>query len=328
MSERSVVCALVRCYPGENPDHPASARRKPNMSKVSERRTKQLHLFLDSALVFARAEGIRHVLILARKPLKNEHLHALPSKPAIVMALDYRIRAYEPPEGVDHFYVKLPDTTPLESLEICVQRAIKLDKLNVGERVLCLFPLAHPSEVDSMTVLQLKEKAGYISVRKLAKISDSIPLPVLQSVLTLAIEIAREGREGKPVGTVFVVGDSQRVMESSRPMILNPFHGYPEEQRRITDPGLFETVKEFCQIDGAFVVRSDGVILCAGRYIDTPAKGVRIPRGLGARHMSAASISKTTDAVAVTVSASSRAVRVFRKGKIVLESKPLRGLWI
>jgi DNA integrity scanning protein DisA with diadenylate cyclase activity len=96
----------------------------------------------------------------------------------------------------------------------------------------------------------------------------------------------------------------------------------------ITTPELAETVKEIAQIDGAFIIRFDGLILSAGRYIDTPAKGVRLMKGLGARHMAAASISKTTDAIAVTVSASNRAVRVFCKGKMVMESKPLRGLWI
>jgi DNA integrity scanning protein DisA with diadenylate cyclase activity len=117
-------------------------------------------------------------------------------------------------------------------------------------------------------------------------------------------------------------------MEASRPMILNPFQGYPEEERMITDPALSETVKEISQIDGAFVIRQNGVILSAGRYLDTPAKWVRLPKGLGSRHVAAASISRTTRAIAVTVSASTRTVRIFRKGKIVMESKPLRGLWI
>jgi DNA integrity scanning protein DisA with diadenylate cyclase activity len=111
-------------------------------------------------------------------------------------------------------------------------------------------------------------------------------------------------------------------------MILNPFHGYPESQRRIDDPALMETVKEIAQIDGAFMIREDGVILGAGRYIDASARGIRVPKGLGARHVAAASISRATDAIAITVSATSRTVRVFRKGRITMESKPLRGLWI
>lgn len=298
------------------------------MSKAAEKRTKRVRLLLEGAVALARAEDIRRVLVLTRKALQKDLFQGLPSRPSILLALDSRIRRFRPPEGLEHFYLDLPDTNPLESLELCLQKAIRLDKVKVGKKLLCLFPLANPTEVDAFSVIQLREKAGYVSLQKLAKLSDSIPVPVLQSVLTVALELAREGREGTAVGALFVVGDSPRVLEASRPMILNPFQGYPEDQRRVTDPGLFETVKELSQIDGAFVIRSDGTILCAGRYIDTPAKGVHVPKGLGTRHVAAAAISKATDALAVTVSASTRTVRVFRKGKVALESKPLRGLWI
>jgi len=142
------------------------------------------------------------------------------------------------------------------------------------------------------------------------------------------MEIAREGREGNPVGSLFVVGDSQNVLEASRPLILNPFQGYSEDQRRITDPDLAETVKEIAQIDGAFVIRHDGVILSAVWYLDTPAKGIQFLKGLGTRHLAAAAISKATEAIAITVSSSTRTVRIFRRGKIVMQSSPLRGLWI
>lgn len=130
------------------------------------------------------------------------------------------------------------------------------------------------------------------------------------------------------MGSLSIIGDSQQVLACSRPMILNPFQGYSDAQRRITDPTLAETVKEIAQIDGVFVIRSDGVILCASRYIDTPAKGIQLPKGLGARHVAAASISRTTASLAITVSSSSRTVHVFRKGKIVMVSNPLRGLWV
>jgi DNA integrity scanning protein DisA with diadenylate cyclase activity len=87
-------------------------------------------------------------------------------------------------------------------------------------------------------------------------------------------------------------------------------------------------VKEIAQIDGAFVIRHDGVILCAGRYLDVPAKGIQLPKGLGTRHLAAAAISKSTEAIAITVSSSTRTVRIFRKGKIAMQSNPHRGLWI
>ena len=73
--------------------------------------------------------------------------------------------------------------------------------------------------------------------------------------------------------------------------MINPFHGYPESERNILDPRLEETIKEFSAIDGAFIVRGDGVILAAGRYLAPRGKlDPPLPHGLGTRHEAAASI--------------------------------------
>ena len=44
---------------------------------------------------------------------------------------------------------------------------------------------------------------------------------VLKQTVSLAVEIAREGCEGRKIGTLFVVGDSRAVMKRSKPMILH-----------------------------------------------------------------------------------------------------------
>jgi diadenylate cyclase len=51
-------------------------------------------------------------------------------------------------------------------------------------------------------------------------------------------------------------------------------------------------------------------------------KDVRVPLGLGARHMAAAGVSRDTDALGIVVSQTSGAVRVFRHGRAVLELAP------
>ena len=282
---------------------------------------------LEAGFFYARAVGLDRVLIMTRKPLSWEALQR-PAPPSILLALCSKIEKVPALDGIDTMIMDLPGSSPMECLELCLQRALKEERVRRGERLLCIYPLASPFEIDSMSVIQLKEKAEYISHHRLEKLSDDVPGEVLAAVVDVAMELAREGREGKSIGSIFVVGDTPRVMEASRPMILNPFQGYPEDQRMITDPALVETVKEIAQIDGAFVIRQNGVIVSAGRYLDTPAKGVSLPRGLGSRHLAAASISRSTRAIAITVSESTRTVRVFRKGKIVMESKPLRGLWL
>ena len=148
---------------------------------------------------------------------------------------------------------------------------------------------------------------------------------VLEQTITLAVEIAREGREGRKIGTLFVVGDSEAVLRASRPLILDPLAGHPDESKRIDDPNVRETLKELAQLDGAFVVSNNGVVLSATRYIDAVSDALNVPLGLGSRHMAAASVSKHTGAVAVVVSESSM-VRMFDDGELVSEIVP--ELWM
>lgn len=147
----------------------------------------------------------------------------------------------------------------------------------------------------------------------------------LKHTVILAVEIAREGREGRKIGTLFVVGDSEEVLRHSRSLILDPLFGHPDELKAIHLPDMRETVKELAQLDGAFLVSDAGVVVSACRYIDVFSEGIVLPLGLGSRHMAAASITKQTGAVAVVVSESS-IVRVFDDGEIISEIIP--ELWM
>jgi DNA integrity scanning protein DisA with diadenylate cyclase activity len=147
----------------------------------------------------------------------------------------------------------------------------------------------------------------------------------LERVILLATEIAREGREGRRLGTMFVVGDTEEALKRSRCLILDPLWHHPDELKRLDLPDMRETVKELAQLDGAFIVSNKGVVVSACRYIDVLSKGIDLPLGLGSRHMAAASITHETDAMAVVVSESS-IVRVFDDGEIVSEVIP--ELWL
>jgi diadenylate cyclase len=149
----------------------------------------------------------------------------------------------------------------------------------------------------------------------------SINLQTLSDVITLAVEIAREGREGRKVGTLFVISDEQKVLATSKPMILDPLWHHPSSEKNIRNPDMRETIKELAQLDGAFVVADDGTVLSACRYINASAEGISLPLGLGSRHMAAASISKNTNCIAVAVSESSM-VRVFDNGELISEIIP------
>lgn len=163
--------------------------------------------------------------------------------------------------------------------------------------------------------------------RAYGRISDSArcakPRRVtLEHVVQLAVELAREGREGRKIGAIFVVGDVAEVARRSQPLILDPLFGHPPEVRTIVSPEFRETVKELAQLDGAFLVDDDGTFVSAGRYVevDVDARGNFLP-GLGTRHAAAASISRATRAIAVVVSQSS-VVRVFSGGELRAEIIP------
>ncbi|MBD3181585.1 hypothetical protein GF312_04780 [Candidatus Poribacteria bacterium] len=147
----------------------------------------------------------------------------------------------------------------------------------------------------------------------------------LESIILLAVELAREGREGRKIGTMFVISDSEETLKRSRCLILDPLWNHPESKRNILDSNLRETVKELSQLDGAFIVSREGIVLSACRYINASSEGVNIPLGLGSRHMAAAYITKETNSTTVVVSESS-IVRVFNNGDIVAEIIP--ELWL
>jgi DNA integrity scanning protein DisA with diadenylate cyclase activity len=158
----------------------------------------------------------------------------------------------------------------------------------------------------------------------LCQVTDYDPA-VVESLIELAVEIAREGREGRRIGTLFTLGDEAAVLAKSRSLILNPLEGHPESVRHIDDPNLRGTVKELAQLDGGFVVSAAGVVVAACRYLDAAASPVEVPMGLGSRHLAAAHISSATGAIGIVVSESS-VVRLFCHGALIGEIIP--ELWM
>lgn len=171
----------------------------------------------------------------------------------------------------------------------------------------------------------MSRKRGQPSFKVICSKLSNCHEDVLGPLLELAVEIAREGREGRRIGTLFTVGDAAAVMAWSRPLLLNPLEGHSRDRKHISCSELWGTIKELAQLDGAFVVSDDGVFLAAGRFLDANALNVEVPFGLGSRHIAAASISFATKAIAIVVSESS-IVRVFQHGALIAEIIP--ELWL
>lgn len=209
--------------------------------------------------------------------------------------------------------------TRMGQIKVGVIMALALNLIAVGDKIVCLTGLPELQNLDTISVLEIGKEFELVGSLDHAAITESTSPQVFQAVLSLALELANQGREGRSVGAIFVIGDQDKVYHYSRQMIINPFKGYAAADRNILDGKLKDTIKEFSTLDGAFVIGGTGVVMCAGRHLNAAYTGEGLPHGLGARHAAAAAITGVTKAVAVTISESTGTVTIFKEGKILME---------
>ncbi len=189
--------------------------------------------------------------------------------------------------------------------------------LSKGDILVCIGGKPEKGYMDTIMVLEVGDESEIVSFAEDSPFPEDIKPDIFESLLTLVMEMAYEGREGKPIGSTFVLGDHEKVLQYSHQLVFNPFQGHPEDVLHISKPEVRETLKEFSSIDGAFIIRNDGVVLAAGRYLNAAYHGEPMPQGLGARHSSAAAITGVTDSVALVISESSGRLTIFRSGSII-----------
>jgi DNA integrity scanning protein DisA with diadenylate cyclase activity len=174
--------------------------------------------------------------------------------------------------------------------------------------------MAGSNQFDTVVVVDVEREFKTLLTGQADLLPADVKPEVLERVLAVATDLAVEGREGRPVGGLFVVGDTARVEKLIKPLVLNPFFGYKEEDRNILSPFMDETIKEFSSIDGAFIIRGDGVVESAGSLIQAADYDHALPSGLGSRHAAAAAISVATDCISIVISSSTAQVTLFRRG--------------
>jgi DNA integrity scanning protein DisA with diadenylate cyclase activity len=181
--------------------------------------------------------------------------------------------------------------------------------------------------IDTLVTLRVGEEYELFQSVGQPKLTEHIRRAVFEKVLTLVLELASEGREGKPIGSLFVIGDHRQVQKFSHPGRINPFRGYGEKARNILDDSIRETVKELAKLDGAFLLKGNGVIVSAGSTLRPPLAGEGLPPGLGARHAAAANITMSTRSIAISLSESTGTVRVWRRGALITEIERAGRVW-
>jgi len=295
---------------------------KPLDPAVAEARSQdaQNKVFLDFAAKIADRIKARYIFLIIENPADCKIPDSIAKRNNFIPVVFDRV-ADEELRKQFKIILTIPNLqlTRMGKIKMAVMKSLAAHLIEQGDKIVCVTGTSGPPALDSLVVLDIGKEFELLSSAEVANISTQLRTEIFEQLVTISTEIANQGREGKPIGAIFVLGDTEKVMQLSRQMIFNPFQGYPEEERNILDPRLKETIKEFSTLDGAFIIRDDGVIMAAGRHLNAALEEESLPQGLGARHAAAAGITDVTNSTAIVVSESTGTVRIFRNGKIFME---------
>jgi len=250
--------------------------------------------FEDGIGIGKSLSGFKTILVSQSDPGR------LPNKDTIDMTLT--VRSFSP--------------NRLSQMKSAVLIGLSRGILQFNDKICCVAGIPKSNQFDTVVVVDIEREFQAVFSKQSEMLPGSVKPEVMERVLAIATELSVEGREGKPVGCFFVIGDHNELKPFVKPLVLNPFYGYKDEDRNILNPFMNETVKEFSTIDGAFIIRGDGVLESAGSLIYAPGFSHELPGGLGSRHVAAAAISQAIDCIAITVS-SSGPVTIFRRGQML-----------
>jgi diadenylate cyclase len=206
--------------------------------------------------------------------------------------------------------------TRTNKLKIAIVMALAVNILSKDSKLIALTGL---NNIDSMIYLEIEKEKELLLFRENIDFGETIRPEVFEKVLRIALELANQGREGKSVGALFVLGDIENIKPYIKQMIFNPFKGYDQKERNIMLSNLDDTVKEYSVLDGAFLISGDGTLESAGVHIAASADTTDLPKGLGSRHMAAAAITSVSNAMSIVVSESTGDVSVFKNGKLITQ---------
>lgn len=291
-----------------------------------QRLTKSSCAIIKTAMTLLSEPGADAILILLEGPSDWKKIAELAegtAKPVIVAADNSDDLVGAADAGLRPLPLNKEKAPLLERLQHALLEAAADEIIQPDGEVVAIYGGFHQGRFDSISHLQLDERMRRLTVRDLQSLESSVPLKTVKGVVDLAVQIGREGREGKPVGTMFIVGDVRRVLEHCSEGGVDPFRGYSRKHRYLLDPKIQEDVKEIAQLDGAFVVGADGFIERSRQMLEVTHESLSMSKGLGSRHWAAAAITARTKALAVVVSQSTGTVRLFQKGQLVIRIEPM-----
>ncbi len=213
--------------------------------------------------------------------------------------------------------------TRFSRIKYAFLQGVSKKMIQTSSKVVCILGPWGKSHLDTIAVHDLAHSWPEEFPFDPKAIMHNEAFTTVLAVVDIALDIGALGREGKSVGTIFVVGDTENVINLSHQAVFNPFKGYPDRERTIARSEVVESIKELAKLDGAFVITDTGVVVAAGRHLDTKGALTKQLRGLGSRHRSAAGITRLTKSVAIVVSESTGRVTIFEEGRIVSTLEPV-----
>jgi diadenylate cyclase len=277
---------------------------------------------IDGAAIVAREAGASAVILAGWLPEERRYLETILDGQRVISA------GHPAREGGtldDSEVLVLPQVRLRRRgrAKIALLEGLASGLLSPGERVVVLSGDTHNGrcELDTIAVVDLgggPDAPNGDNTAPLALLRDCADPATFDALLTLCVDVGHDGREGKPVGLLVTLGDDDNVLLRSHPLVLNPFAGHDEGDRSIMSASGRRALREFSGMDGAFILRSDGVILAGGRYLQDVGSPTSVPSGLGARHRAAAGITGSTRCIAFCVSESNGDTRVFGGGRLLM----------
>jgi diadenylate cyclase len=290
--------------------------------KAARKQRKVVMPVLRTAMLLARETKASAVMVFADAVRENEFLDQIKTRARLIVVTSNRARFDLKNDRRIKGFLQVPSVTASRTgqVKIGILLALSRNLIKSEDRIVCISGNPNNDVFDTVVVITVEKEYGFFFTTDRSIVPPDVKPEVLERLIAIAGEIAVEGREGKPTGTIFVVGDTNSVNVYVRQLIINPFRGYSDTERNILDPSFAETIKEFAAIDGAFILTGDGIVLSAGSYlrpqpVDEPAE---IPSGFGARHAAAAGITACTNALSVVVSESTGMVTLFKNGAALM----------
>jgi len=285
---------------------------------------------INNALRLAQESGSERVFVFLNSKIDSRWLIKARmegfEKIVAVLPLDVDIpeTAFKK-EGMGALRCWFGSQSRFSRIKYAFMQAVLLGIINTESKVVCVLGPWDRNHLDTITIHDLSLSWSEEFPFDPRALTARAHFTTVMAVIDIALEIGALGREGKPVGTTFVIGDKKELLAKSRQAVFNPFRGYPKKERMITRPEVVESIKELAQLDGAFIITPEGAVEAAGRHLNAVSPITKQLRGLGSRHRAGAGITKKSESAAVVVSESTGRVTIFERGKIIATLEPVIG---